>query len=100
MDGVRGSPGAARPGDVVRAARRARGLTLVELGARTGYSAAQVSRYERGVTPLTDITVLRRFARALSIPPHQLGLAAPLSDDARHARLTVVTAGSSARCFP
>jgi len=78
MDGVRGSPGAARPGDVVRAARRASGLTLVELGARTGYSAAQVSRYERGVTPLTDITVLRRFARALSIPPHQLGLAAPL----------------------
>ena len=100
MDGVRGSPGAARPGDVVRAARRASGLTLVELGARTGYSAAQVSRYERGVTPLTDITVLRRFARALSIPPHQLGLAAPLSDDARHARLAVVTAGPSRAVFP
>ena len=45
------------------------GLTLAELGIRTGYSAAQVSRYARGVTPLTDVTVLRRFARALAIPP-------------------------------
>jgi hypothetical protein len=35
-----------------------------------------VSRYERGVTPLTDVTVLRRFARALAIPLGELGLAA------------------------
>jgi hypothetical protein len=35
-----------------------------------------VSRYERGVTPLTDVAVLRRFARALAIPPGELGLAA------------------------
>jgi hypothetical protein len=35
----------------------------------------QVSRYERGITPLTDVAVLRRFARALGIPPDQLGLA-------------------------
>jgi transcriptional regulator with XRE-family HTH domain len=58
-----------RPGEVVRAARRHSGLTLAELGARTGYSAAQVSRYERGVTPLTDIGVLRLFTSALEIPP-------------------------------
>jgi transcriptional regulator with XRE-family HTH domain len=56
-------------------ARVRSGLTLAELGNRTGYSAAQVSRYERGVTPLTDVTVLRRFARALAIPPAELGLA-------------------------
>jgi transcriptional regulator with XRE-family HTH domain len=37
------------------------GLTQAELGNRTGYSAAQVSRYERRVTPLTNVTVLRRF---------------------------------------
>ena len=63
-------------GAVVRGARIAQGLTLVELGRRTGYSAAQVSRYERGLAPLTDIAVLRRFADALEIAPHLLGLAA------------------------
>jgi transcriptional regulator with XRE-family HTH domain len=62
-------------GAVVRAARVAQGLTLVELGRRTGYSAAQVSRYERGLAPLTDIAVLRRFAEALEIAPQVLGLA-------------------------
>ena len=34
-----------------------------------------MSRYERGVTPLTDVAVLRRFARALAIEPGELGLA-------------------------
>jgi hypothetical protein len=43
-------------GAIVRAARLAAGLTLAELGRRCGYSASQVSRYERGVQPLTDIT--------------------------------------------
>lgn len=62
-------------GTVVRGARTAQGVTLAELGRRTGYSAAQVSRYERGVAPLTDITVLRRFAAALDISPQILGLA-------------------------
>jgi hypothetical protein len=33
-----------------------------------------VSRYERGVTPLTDVIVLRRFARALAIPLGEMGL--------------------------
>ena len=62
-------------GTVVRGARTAQGVTLAELGRRTGYSAAQVSRYERGLAPLTDITVLRRFAAALDISPQVLGLA-------------------------
>jgi len=62
-------------GAVVRGARTAQGVTLAELGRRTGYSAAQVSRYERGLAPLTDITVLRRFAAALDIAPQVLGLA-------------------------
>jgi transcriptional regulator with XRE-family HTH domain len=61
-------------GAVVRGARTAQGLTLAELGKRTGYSAAQVSRYERGLAPLTDIAVLRRFADALEIAPQILGL--------------------------
>ena len=62
-------------GAVVRGARTAQGLTLAELGRRTGYSAAQVSRYERGLASLTDIAVLRRFADALEIAPQILGLA-------------------------
>jgi transcriptional regulator with XRE-family HTH domain len=62
-------------GWVVRGARTTQGLTLVELGRRTGYSAAQLSRYERGLAPLTDIAVLRRFADALEIAPQILGLA-------------------------
>ncbi len=66
-----------RVGAIVRMARTAQGMTLAELGKRTGYSAAQVSRYERGVASLTDIAVLRRFAAALAIMPEAFGLAAP-----------------------
>lgn len=62
-------------GAIVRGIRTAKGMTLAELGRRTGYSAGQVSRFERGVAPLTDIAVLRRFARALEIAPDVLGLA-------------------------
>jgi transcriptional regulator with XRE-family HTH domain len=64
---VSGRPGQ-RAGAIVRAARLAAGLTLAELGQRCGYSASQISRYERGVQPLTDITLLRRFAAALLNP--------------------------------
>jgi transcriptional regulator with XRE-family HTH domain len=58
-------------------------MTLAELGDRAGYSAAQVSRFERGVASLTDISVLRRFARALEIAPELLGLAPDQSDSHR-----------------
>jgi transcriptional regulator with XRE-family HTH domain len=86
---ARAAPGR-RPGQhagaVIRAARLAAGLTLAELGQRCGYSASQVSRYERGIQPLTDITLLHRFAGALAIPPQILGLA-PLdgTQGGRHA---------------
>jgi transcriptional regulator with XRE-family HTH domain len=73
-----------RLGAIVRSARSAQGLTLAELGERTGYSAAQVSRFERGIAPLTDIAVLRRFADALAIAPENFGLAtAPVSSGQR-----------------
>lgn len=61
------------------------GLTLAELGQRCGYSASQVSRYERGVQPLTDITLLRRLAEILAIPPQVLGLAEGNGASRRHA---------------
>jgi transcriptional regulator with XRE-family HTH domain len=62
-------------GAIVREARLRTGLTLADLGRICGYSASQISRYERGVQPLTDVTLLRRFADALAIPPQLLGLA-------------------------
>jgi transcriptional regulator with XRE-family HTH domain len=61
-------------GATIRSARQAASLTLADLGRRTGYSPSQVSRYERGIAPLTDTTVLRRFADALALPPQTFGL--------------------------
>ena len=61
-------------GAIVRTNRQAQGLTLVQLGHRAGFSASQVSRYERGVALLTDVAVLRRFATALALPPQTFGL--------------------------
>lgn len=65
------------PGELVRQTRQAKGLTLAELGGLAGYSAAQVSRYERGISPMADIGVLRRFADALELPHRAFGLAPP-----------------------
>jgi transcriptional regulator with XRE-family HTH domain len=77
-------------GAIVRTARQTAGLTLAELGARTGYSASQVSRYERGLSPLTDLLVLRLFATALNIAPHVFGLTdGPIN--ARHERTLPAT---------
>jgi len=65
-------------GTIVRAARQAKGLTQAELGRCLGYSASQISRYERGIQSLTDVRLLHRFALALAIPPQALGLIPPL----------------------
>jgi transcriptional regulator with XRE-family HTH domain len=73
-------------GAIVRAARVTAGLTLADLGRRCGYSASQVSRYERGIQPLTEITLLRRFSQVLAIPPQVFGLTPPDGSRAgRHA---------------
>ncbi|WP_367141016.1 MULTISPECIES: helix-turn-helix domain-containing protein [Streptomyces] len=87
MDAVRAQPAPAvdgSPGELVRQARKKQGLTLAQLGEPAGYSAAQVSWYERGISPLTDVTVLRRFADALGILPQALGLTP--QPDVRHGR--------------
>lgn len=78
------------PGQLVRQMRQAHRLTLAELGKLTGYSAAQVSRYERGVSLMTDVAVLRRFAEALGIPPQAFGLATP-QPQVRHGQATIPT---------
>jgi len=63
-----------RYGALIRLARTAADLTLSEAGRHVGYSASALSRIERGLTPLTDITVLRRLAAAFGIPPMMFGL--------------------------
>jgi transcriptional regulator with XRE-family HTH domain len=80
-------------GAIVRAARLAAGLSLVGLGRRCGYSASQLSRYERGITPLTDITLLHRFSQALAIPPQVFGLWEDGEDLVRRRELLAGTAG-------
>lgn len=63
-----------RYGALLRLARTAAGLTLTRAGQLTGYSAATLSRLERGIQPLTDIRVLRRLASVFAIPPDMFGL--------------------------
>ncbi|MFI1014718.1 helix-turn-helix domain-containing protein [Streptomyces sp. NPDC020965] len=64
-----------RSGAIVRLARVAAELTQAELGASTGYTAASISRMERGKQPMRDMALLRRIAEVLNIPPQLLGLA-------------------------
>ncbi|SFC37254.1 helix-turn-helix domain-containing protein [Micromonospora sediminimaris] len=61
-------------GTLLRVARTAARLTLAEAGQRCGYSAATLSRIERGRQRLTDVTVLRRLAAIFDIPPELFGL--------------------------
>ena len=86
-----GRPTRVPPGAIVRNARQAQGLTLAQLGQRTGYSASQVSRLERGVAALSDVAVLRLFADALAIPLHQFGLAAACTAIDRHPPVVTVS---------
>ncbi|MEU0110693.1 helix-turn-helix transcriptional regulator [Streptomyces sp. NPDC006251] len=68
---------AVKPGELIRQTRQAKGLSLAELGQLTNFSAAQVSRYERGISSLTDVDVLRVFADALGLPHQAFGLVPP-----------------------
>ncbi|MFG2052820.1 helix-turn-helix domain-containing protein [Micromonospora sp. NPDC048930] len=61
-------------GTLLRVARTAARLTLIEAGQRCGYSAATLSRIERGRQRLTDVTVLRRLSAIFDIPPDLFGL--------------------------
>lgn len=63
------------PGAVIRIARTAAGWSQADLGARCGYSASQISRWETGRQPLRDVTLLRRLADILHLPPQAFGLA-------------------------
>jgi transcriptional regulator with XRE-family HTH domain len=64
-------------GALTRMSRTAQQLTLAQAGKLVGYSASTLSRIETGKRKLTDVTLLRRFADALGIPPDLFGLALP-----------------------
>ncbi|HJP79569.1 MAG TPA: helix-turn-helix transcriptional regulator [Pseudonocardiaceae bacterium] len=68
-------------GGTIRRARQEAGWTQAELGARCGYSASQVSRWESGQQPLRDVALLRQVADLLAIAPEVFGLAS--ADTAR-----------------
>lgn len=55
-------------GELLRQYRRTAGLTCGELAARCGISQQQVSRYERGITPIT-VDAFLMFCAALKIEP-------------------------------
>ncbi|MCI3899848.1 helix-turn-helix domain-containing protein [Streptomyces spectabilis] len=67
-------------------------MTLAQLGEKTGYSAAQVSRYERGIASMNDVDVRRNFADALELPHGVFGLLAPApGPDIRHGQAIEAT---------
>lgn len=74
---VRAAVAAGNFGTLIRVTRMAQNLTLTQAGQICGYSASTMSRIETGRQPLTDVTVLRRYAIAFGIPPQFFGLATP-----------------------
>ena len=73
----------------LRTLRRARGLTLQQLGANTQIHHAQLSRYENGLLPSIDSIV--RIAQALDVDPRDLAEPVIASASANSpARSTVV----------
>ena len=70
-------------GERIRAARRAAGLTQVQLAAMIGLSQSHTSRLELSANP-RDSTI-RRVAEALAVPFEQLKPCAPSGDPNRAA---------------
>lgn len=88
-------------GGLIRWARTQHRWRLEDLGAKVGYSASQLSRLERGLSPLNDVDMLRRFASVLGIPAPLLGLAdQPISTPSGHGRGFAAMAGQPATTGP
>lgn len=92
-DSRRAAAAAGRRGEIIRLARRAAGLRQADLGARMGYSAATISRFETGRRPLANVDTLLRFCRVLAIPPVFFGLDAQGHD---HRLVPASAAGTGA----
>lgn len=91
------------PGTVIRVARTALGWNQGELGRRCGYSASQISRWEKGRASLRDVAVLRTVAAVLGLPAAVFGLSdtgiatGAASRDGQLPSLRVARTGSSRR---
>jgi transcriptional regulator with XRE-family HTH domain len=94
----RASRDAVKGGDygvTLRLARQARGLTQVQAGQLTGYSAATISRFETGARRLSDIETLRRLAAALNVTPELFGLTPGFPESLTAARAASPTGATS-----
>jgi transcriptional regulator with XRE-family HTH domain len=72
-----------QPGEVVRAARLARGWSQRKLGEELHCSASRVSRLESGIQPLRDVDTLQLLSATLRIAPSVLGIAATVTIESR-----------------
>jgi hypothetical protein len=75
---ARAAAAVGKPGEVLRLARHAAGLCQADLGARTGYSAATISRFETGrrgrlLTSLSGAAIgeSRSAVRRDGVPSHR-----------------------------
>lgn len=87
---------AQRLGARLRALRRSRALTLVQLGAATGLSHPFLSQVERGRANLS-LESLRKVAVALETSPVELMAAADADPERRGRAVEVVRAGEGTR---
>jgi len=70
-----------RLGRILRAYRRATGLSQERLADQLGYDASYISMLETGRRTVQDVATRRHIARALAVPPHLLGVTDPADTD-------------------
>jgi DNA-binding XRE family transcriptional regulator len=68
-------------GVVFRSYRQASGLSQQQLADTLGYDRTYITMIESGRRRITDRGTLARIARALTLPPHVLGIADPADAD-------------------
>ncbi|MGF7238735.1 MAG: helix-turn-helix domain-containing protein [Frankia sp.] len=68
-------------GVLLRSYRRTHGLTQQQLADRLGFDQSYVSKLEGGRRAIHDISTLRHIARALVLPPEEVGLASGSLDE-------------------
>src|SRR5690349_7292735 len=70
-------------GELIRAARRARGLSQAELAEAVGMAQRSISHLERGEVERPQTHTLLRLSETLGIPLGDLNLAAQLAENRR-----------------
>jgi transcriptional regulator with XRE-family HTH domain len=80
-------------GQLLRAYRRAHGLTQQQLADRLGFDQSYVSKVESGRRAIHDIATLRHIARHLDLSPEDVGLAPGVLPERRRESGTVDPVG-------